>query len=173
MENDRIGVIRNSIRTIPDYPKKGILFRDITTLLKDEVAFRMASEYLVLHSREFSAFDFVAGIESRYDRDAKSEVAYGLFQITKVAQLHMNRLHNIELDRFNVVDNTTLGVLYWRWLRGIHGDDIVRMLAAFNWGPTNVVRVITPNTTGLDLTLLPQETRDYINKFKAIQNKCH
>ena len=105
----------------------------------------------------------VAGIESRYARDAKSEVAYGLFQITEVAQLHMNRLHNIKLDRFNVVDNTTLGVLYWRWLRGIHGDDIVRMLAAFNWGPTNVAGVITPNTTGLDLTLLPQETRDYIN----------
>ena len=65
MENDRIGIIKDSIRTIPDYPKKGILFRDITTLLKDEVAFRTASEYLVLHSRGFSAFDFVAGIESR------------------------------------------------------------------------------------------------------------
>jgi adenine phosphoribosyltransferase len=50
---------------MPDYPKKGILFRDITTLLKDDVAFRKTNEYLVLHSREFHAFDFVAGIESR------------------------------------------------------------------------------------------------------------
>ena len=65
MENDRAGIIRDSIRTIPDYPKKGILFRDITTLLKDEVAFRTASECLVSYSGGFPEFDFVAGIESR------------------------------------------------------------------------------------------------------------
>jgi len=65
MENKGIGVIRNSIRTIPDYPKKGILFRDITTLLKDDVAFRMTSESLVSYASEFAVFDFVVGIESR------------------------------------------------------------------------------------------------------------
>ncbi len=65
MVNYRIGIIRDSIRTVPDYPKKGILFRDITTLLKDEAAFRTACECLVLYSRGFRAFDFVAGIESR------------------------------------------------------------------------------------------------------------
>jgi adenine phosphoribosyltransferase len=31
--------LKNYIRSIPDYPKKGILFRDITTLIKDETAF--------------------------------------------------------------------------------------------------------------------------------------
>ena len=31
--------LKNYIRSIPDYPKKGILFRDITTLIKDEEAF--------------------------------------------------------------------------------------------------------------------------------------
>ena len=31
--------LKNFIRSIPDYPKKGILFRDITTLIKDEHAF--------------------------------------------------------------------------------------------------------------------------------------
>ena len=31
--------LKNHIRSIPDYPKKGILFRDITTLIKDEKAF--------------------------------------------------------------------------------------------------------------------------------------
>jgi len=65
MENDRVKIIRDSIRTIPDYPKRGILFRDITTLLKDDVAFRTTNESLVLLSRKFGAFDFVAGIESR------------------------------------------------------------------------------------------------------------
>ena len=65
MENKGLGVIRNSIRTIPDYPKKGILFRDITTLLKDDVAFRMTCEFLVSYANGFPVFDFVAGIESR------------------------------------------------------------------------------------------------------------
>ena len=65
MDNDQIGIIRGSIRTIPDYPKKGILFRDITTLLKDEEAFRKTNELLLSLSKDFPAFDFVAGIESR------------------------------------------------------------------------------------------------------------
>ena len=65
MENDRADLIKGSIRTIPDYPKKGILFRDITTLLKDEVAFQETNENLVSHSRGFDTFDFVVGIESR------------------------------------------------------------------------------------------------------------
>jgi adenine phosphoribosyltransferase len=65
MENKSVGIIRNSIRTIPDYPKKGILFRDVTTLLKDGVAFRMTGEFLVSYANEFPVFDFVAGIESR------------------------------------------------------------------------------------------------------------
>lgn len=65
MEKNRISMIRDSIRTIPDYPKEGILFRDITTLLKDELAFRTTNEVLVSLSDEFPAFDFVAGIESR------------------------------------------------------------------------------------------------------------
>ena len=34
--------LRSSIRTIPDYPKPGIMFRDITTLLGDARAFRRA-----------------------------------------------------------------------------------------------------------------------------------
>jgi len=65
MENNRIDLIRDSIRTIPDYPKKGILFRDITTLLKDEVAFQETNEHLLSHSKGFKTFDFVVGIESR------------------------------------------------------------------------------------------------------------
>jgi adenine phosphoribosyltransferase len=65
MENVGLGVIRDSIRTIPDYPKKGILFRDITTLLKDDVAYRMACDFIRSYAEEFPVFDFVAGIESR------------------------------------------------------------------------------------------------------------
>jgi adenine phosphoribosyltransferase len=56
--------IKATVRTIPDYPKKGILFRDITTLLADARAFRRAVDELV-HPWAGSKIDKVAGIEAR------------------------------------------------------------------------------------------------------------
>ena len=52
------------IRSIPDYPKKGILFRDITTLIKDEKAFAEAINQIVERSKKFK-IDKIAAIESR------------------------------------------------------------------------------------------------------------
>jgi adenine phosphoribosyltransferase len=56
--------LKSSIRTISDYPKPGILFRDITTLLADARAFRRAVDELV-HPWAGSKIDKVAGIEAR------------------------------------------------------------------------------------------------------------
>ena len=56
--------LANSIRTIPDYPKPGILFRDITTLLGDARAFRRAVDELV-QPWAGEKIDKVAGIEAR------------------------------------------------------------------------------------------------------------
>lgn len=56
--------LADAIRTIPDYPKKGILFRDITTLLGDARAFRRAVDELV-HPFAGAKIDKVAGIEAR------------------------------------------------------------------------------------------------------------
>ncbi|ADZ69605.1 Adenine phosphoribosyltransferase protein [Polymorphum gilvum SL003B-26A1] len=53
-----------AIRTIPDYPKKGILFRDITTLLGNARAFRRAVDALV-QPWAGSKVDQIAGIEAR------------------------------------------------------------------------------------------------------------
>lgn len=56
--------VKQFIRTIPDYPKPGILFRDITTLLSDPKGFRTTIDALVqLH--QGARFDVVAGIEAR------------------------------------------------------------------------------------------------------------
>lgn len=52
------------IRTIPDYPKPGIQFRDITTLLKDGVGFHAAIEVLVQRYRG-QTISKIVGIESR------------------------------------------------------------------------------------------------------------
>ena len=52
------------IRSIPDYPKKGILFRDITTLIKDKDAFSETINQIVERTKKFE-FDKIAAIESR------------------------------------------------------------------------------------------------------------
>jgi adenine phosphoribosyltransferase len=56
--------LKNTIRTIPDYPRKGIMFRDITTLLADARAFRRAIDELV-QPYAGSKISKVAGIEAR------------------------------------------------------------------------------------------------------------
>lgn len=56
--------IKSYIRTIPHYPKQGIMFRDITTLLKDPVGFRLTIEDLARRYADAKP-DKIAGIESR------------------------------------------------------------------------------------------------------------
>jgi adenine phosphoribosyltransferase len=58
--------IKSMIRTIPDYPKKNIMFRDITTLIKDAVGFRLVIDELTQrYIKGEIEFDIVVGIESR------------------------------------------------------------------------------------------------------------
>ena len=56
--------LKDFIRSIPDYPKKGILFRDITTLIKDERAFTETINQIVNRSKKVN-FNKIAAIESR------------------------------------------------------------------------------------------------------------
>ncbi len=56
--------IKAAIRTIPDYPKPGIMFRDVTTLLGDAGAFRAAVDAMV-QPHAGRKIDKVAGIEAR------------------------------------------------------------------------------------------------------------
>jgi len=56
--------LKEYIRSIPDYPKKGILFRDITTLIKNEKAFTYCIDQIVEKSKKFD-FNKIAAVESR------------------------------------------------------------------------------------------------------------
>ena len=56
--------LKEYIRSIPDYPKKGILFRDITTLIKNEKAFAESINQIIERSKKYK-IDKIAAIESR------------------------------------------------------------------------------------------------------------
>ncbi len=56
--------LKDYIRSIKDYPKKGILFRDITTLIKNEKAFKECVNQIVDRTKKFK-IDKIAAIESR------------------------------------------------------------------------------------------------------------
>ena len=56
--------IKDYIRTIPDFPKKGIMFRDITTIINDGEGFRLAIDTMCDMVKDLD-FDVIAGAESR------------------------------------------------------------------------------------------------------------
>src|SRR5712672_2708786 len=86
--------LKASIRTIPDYPKPGIMFRDITTLLSDARAFRRAIDELV-QPRAGSQIDEVAGIEARgfiLGGAVAHQVSAGFIPIRKKGKLPYKRV---------------------------------------------------------------------------------
>ncbi|RBQ32141.1 adenine phosphoribosyltransferase [Arcobacter sp. FW59] len=57
-------ILLDSIRSVPDFPKAGIIFKDITTLLNDKDAFELLMNHLENRYKSYN-LDFIAGIESR------------------------------------------------------------------------------------------------------------
>lgn len=64
MEKDKLQYVRENVREVPDFPKKGILFLDVTTIVKDAKAFDLCIEYLYENFKD-EKIDYIAGIESR------------------------------------------------------------------------------------------------------------
>ncbi|MFC1754856.1 adenine phosphoribosyltransferase, partial [Thermoproteota archaeon] len=56
--------IKSRIRTVPDWPKKGIMFRDITSLLKDPVGLKLTVDDFIKRYKEMD-IDVIVGIDSR------------------------------------------------------------------------------------------------------------
>ena len=86
--------LKATVRTIPDYPKKGILFRDITTLLADARAFRRAVDELV-QPWAGSKIDKVAGMEARgfiLGGAVAHQVSAGFIPIRKKGKLPHKRV---------------------------------------------------------------------------------
>ena len=86
--------LKAALRTIPDYPKKGIMFRDITTLLGDARAFRRAVDEMV-QPWAGSKIDKVAGIEARgfiLGGAIAHQVSAGFVPIRKKGKLPFKRV---------------------------------------------------------------------------------
>jgi adenine phosphoribosyltransferase len=64
MESDIIATLRAAVRDVPDFPKKGIIFKDITPILKDGVLFR-ASIDVFLEQCKGKKLDKIVGIDAR------------------------------------------------------------------------------------------------------------
>ena len=88
--------LKKYIRSIKDYPKKGILFRDITTLIKDPEAFNSTINKIVEISKQLE-FDKVSGIESRGFIFA-SAVSY----LTKKPLILLRKKNKLPADRYSV-----------------------------------------------------------------------
>jgi len=64
MTEQQLNILKNSIKTVVDYPKKGIMFRDVTSLLDDSQAFSLTIELLVKQFKN-KGFTKVVGTEAR------------------------------------------------------------------------------------------------------------
>ena len=64
MTQEEKKIINDAIRDIPDFPKPGIIFKDITTLLNDKEAYGVLMNHLASRYKSYD-LDFVAGIDAR------------------------------------------------------------------------------------------------------------
>jgi adenine phosphoribosyltransferase len=81
--------LRAKIREVPDFPKPGILFYDITTLLKDPAAYRESIDLMLAPYRD-SKVDLVVGMESRgfiFSGPMAYELQAGLVPVRKLGKL--------------------------------------------------------------------------------------
>jgi adenine phosphoribosyltransferase len=86
---DISNLVDKSVRVIPDFPKPGIMFRDITTLLNDKDAFKEVIKHLKERYKN-TDIDFVAGIESRgfiFGASLALELGVGFVPVRKKGKL--------------------------------------------------------------------------------------
>lgn len=113
--------ILQSIRKVPDYPKPGILFYDITTLLNNGKVFCETIDILTQHYKDYS-LDYIAGIESRgfiFGAALAQSLRIGFVPIRKKGKLPFTTISEkysleygfdeieVHIDAFKSFNNTT------------------------------------------------------------------
>lgn len=89
MNSEELALIKESIREVADFPKPGINFKDITTLLNNAEVFKRLMEHLVERYREYN-LDYIAGIDARgfiFGAALASHLGIGFVPIRKKGKL--------------------------------------------------------------------------------------
>src|SRR6476619_4179717 len=89
MTEDEMDALKQQIRHVPDFPKPGILFYDVTTLMKDSGGFQMAVEAMCAPHRG-AGIELVIGIESRgfiFGSAVADRLKTGFAPVRKVGKL--------------------------------------------------------------------------------------
>ncbi len=89
MKKEHKDIIKKAIRDIEDFPKEGIVFKDITTLLNDGKAYDLLIEHLAHRYRDYN-LDFIAGIESRgfiFGSSLATKLGIGFVPVRKKGKL--------------------------------------------------------------------------------------
>jgi adenine phosphoribosyltransferase len=89
LSNEQKNLLLESIRDIPDFPKEGILFKDITTLLNDAEAFNLLMNHLEAKYKDIN-LHYIAGTESRgfiFGASLASKLGIGFVPIRKSGKL--------------------------------------------------------------------------------------
>jgi len=101
MQQDRLQSVRDAIRDIPDFPKKGILFKDITPVLADGILFRNAID-LFLGALEGKAVDKIVCIDARgflFGSAIAYRLGVGMVPVRKRGKLpYLTRSHAYALE---------------------------------------------------------------------------
>lgn len=99
MSRETIEMLKENIRTIPNFPKEGILFRDVTTLMRNPEAFHASLEQLKAEL-EGESIDYIAGIESRgfiFGAPLAQMLGVGFIPIRKKGKLPCD-VHQVEYE---------------------------------------------------------------------------
>ncbi|MDD1782396.1 adenine phosphoribosyltransferase [Enterovibrio sp. ZSDZ35] len=89
MSQDKIAFIKDNIKTVPDYPKPGIMFRDITSLMENPAAYKATIDLLV-EKYQGQGFTKVVGTESRgflFGAPLALELGVGFIPVRKPGKL--------------------------------------------------------------------------------------
>ena len=125
MQKEQLDLIKNSIREIPDFPKPGILFKDITTLLNNKEAFSTLIDALTNRYKSYN-LDYIAGIDARgfiFGAALAAKLNLGFVPIRKKGKLPYTTVSQkysleygfdeveVHIDAFKKADNTKANVL--------------------------------------------------------------
>jgi len=125
MKKEDLKIIEDSIRVIPDFPKPGIMFKDITTLLNNKKAYNLLIDHLANRYKDYN-LDYIAGIDARgfiFGSALAYALNIGFVPIRKKGKLPYTTVSEkysleygfdeveIHIDAFKIEDNSKANVL--------------------------------------------------------------